>query len=120
MAVGGVAVFPSDTVYGLACDPGNRVAVQRLYQLKRRPLAKPSAVMFFDLEVALDALPELGERTREAMARLLPGGVSLLVANPAERFPLACGADPTTLSIGCHLARRPRYRPAADLRLRHL
>jgi L-threonylcarbamoyladenylate synthase len=99
MAVGGVAVFPADTVYGLACDANNRLAVERLYALKRRPLDKPSAVMFFDLPVALDALPELGERTREAMARLLPGGVSLLVPNPAERFPLACGSDPTTLGV---------------------
>ncbi len=31
MAVGGVAVFPSDTVYGLACDAHNRLAVERLY-----------------------------------------------------------------------------------------
>ena len=45
MAVGGIAVFPADTVYGLACDPANRLAVERLYLLKRRPLGKPSAVM---------------------------------------------------------------------------
>ena len=44
-------MFPADTVYGLACDPDNRLAVERLYLLKRRPLAKPSAVMFFDLEL---------------------------------------------------------------------
>jgi L-threonylcarbamoyladenylate synthase len=99
MAVGGVAVFPADTVYGLACDPANRFAVERLHLLKRRPLEKPSAVMFFDLELALDALPELGERTRAAMRRLLPGGVSLLLPNPAKRFPLACGADPSTLGL---------------------
>jgi tRNA threonylcarbamoyl adenosine modification protein (Sua5/YciO/YrdC/YwlC family) len=99
MAVGGVAVFPADTVYGLACDPGNPIAVERLYQLKRRQLDKPSAVMFFDLEVAFDALPELGPRTREAMAQLLPGGVTLLLPNPVARFPLACGADPGTLGV---------------------
>jgi L-threonylcarbamoyladenylate synthase len=99
MAVGGVALFPSDTVYGLACDPANRVAVERLYLLKRRPPDKPSAVMFFDLDVALDALPELGPRTREAMRKLLPGGVSLLVPNRARRFPLACGDDPATLGV---------------------
>jgi len=99
MAVGGVAVFPSDTVYGLACDVANRVAVERLYTLKRRPLGKPSAVMFFDLEVALDAMPELGERTRTAIRRLLPGAVTLLVPNPSERFPLACGDDPGTLGL---------------------
>ena len=62
--VGGVAVFPADTVYGLACDPDNREAVARLYVLKRRRPDKPAAVMFFDRELALAALPELGPRTR--------------------------------------------------------
>ena len=99
LAVGGIAVFPADTVYGLACDPDNRIAVERLYLLKRRPLDKPSAVMFFELELALAALPELGVRTRAAAARLLPGALTLLVANPAGRFPLACGDDPGTLGL---------------------
>ena len=99
LAVGGLAVFPADTVYGLACDPANRFAVERLYLLKRRPLDKPSAVMFFDLDVALSSLPELGARTRAALGRLLPGGVTLLLPNPAQRFPLACGADASTLGL---------------------
>jgi tRNA threonylcarbamoyl adenosine modification protein (Sua5/YciO/YrdC/YwlC family) len=99
MAVGGVAVFPSDTVYGLACDPQNRLAVERLYRLKRRSLTKPSAVMFFDLELALSALPELGTRTRSALARLLPGPVTVLLPNPGGRFPLACGDDPDSLGV---------------------
>jgi len=97
--VGGVAVFPADTVYGLACDPANRFAVERLYLLKRRPLSKPSAVMFFDVELALQALPELGERTRAAITRLLPGAVTVLVPNPGRRFGLACGDDPLTLGL---------------------
>jgi tRNA threonylcarbamoyl adenosine modification protein (Sua5/YciO/YrdC/YwlC family) len=99
MSVGGVAVFPADTVYGLACDPDNKVAVQRLYTLKRRAYDKPSAVMFFDLSLAFDALPELGDRTRAALSRLMPGGVSVLLPNPAGRFPLACGDDPSTLGL---------------------
>ncbi|HLI60976.1 MAG TPA: Sua5/YciO/YrdC/YwlC family protein [Solirubrobacteraceae bacterium] len=99
LAGGGIAVFPSDTVYGLACDPGDRDAVERLYALKDRPLDKPSAVMFFDLRLALSTLPELGQRTRPALARLLPGPVSLLLPNPVARFPLACGEDPGTLGL---------------------
>jgi L-threonylcarbamoyladenylate synthase len=99
MSVGGVAVFPADTVYGLACDPTNRVAVDRLYALKRRRRDKPSAVMFFDLSLALDALPELGPDTRVALSRLLPGAVSVLLPNPGVRFPLACGDDPSTLGL---------------------
>ena len=94
---GGLVVFPSDTVYGLACDPENRASVERLYRLKGRSAAKPSAVMFFDLDAALGGLPELGSRTEQAMRQLLPGGVTLLVANPRRRFELACGDDPETL-----------------------
>ena len=99
MSVGGVAVFPADTVYGLACDVQNREAVERLYRIKRRSPAKPSAVMFFDVELALAALPELGPRTRSALERLLPGPVTVLLPNPAGRFPLACGDDPVTLGL---------------------
>jgi L-threonylcarbamoyladenylate synthase len=99
LAVGGVVLFPADTVYGLACDPENTFAVQRLYLLKRRSLAKPSGVMFFDLELSLRSLDGVGDATRAAMRRLLPGGVTLLLANPARRFPLACGEDPGTIGV---------------------
>jgi tRNA threonylcarbamoyl adenosine modification protein (Sua5/YciO/YrdC/YwlC family) len=99
MSVGGVAVFPADTVYGLACDVHNRVAVERLYRFKRRRLDKPSAVMFFDRDLALAALPELGEQTRSALERLLPGAVTVLLPNPESRFPLACGEDLSTFGL---------------------
>ena len=108
MAVGGVAVFGADTVYGLACDPGSEDAVARLYALKRRVPDKPAAVMFFAVELALAALPELGRRTRVALDALLPGGVTLLLPNPARRFALACGPDPATLGL-----RVPAPAPAA-------
>jgi L-threonylcarbamoyladenylate synthase len=99
IAGGGVAVFPTDTVYGLACDVENRAAVTRLYALKGRTAEKPSAVMFFDTDLALSALPELGPRTGAALRRLLPGGVTVLLENPRERYPLACGADGATLGL---------------------
>ena len=94
IAVGGVALFPSDTVYGLATEPDSEEGVRRLYALKGRPADRPAAVMFFDLEIALAALPELGARTRAAVTGLLPGPATLLLANPAHRYPLACGPEP--------------------------
>jgi L-threonylcarbamoyladenylate synthase len=99
MAVGGFAVFPADTVYGLACDPDAKETVQRLHLLKRRSMDKPSAVMFFDAELALDTLTELEGPVRDAARQLLPGAVTLLVPNPSHRFLLACGSDPGTLGL---------------------
>jgi L-threonylcarbamoyladenylate synthase len=107
---GGVVVFPADTVYGLACEPDSRPAVERLYALKGRPPDKPAAVMFFSLEPALAALAELGPRTRRALERLLPGAVTLLLPNARRRFPLACGADATTLGL-----RVPRLPALSDV-----
>jgi L-threonylcarbamoyladenylate synthase len=107
ISVGGVALFPADTVYGLATEPDSPEGVERLYRLKGRAADTPAAVMFFDLELALAALPELGSRTRDALARLLPGALTLLVPNPARRYPLACGPTPERLGLRVPLLEGP-------------
>ena len=99
IASGGVALFPADTVYGLATAPDSANGVERLYELKGRPAERPAAVMFFDLADALGALPDLGGRTRDALTRLLPGPVTAVVENPAGRYPLACGPRPDRLGL---------------------
>ena len=99
ISVGGVAIFPADTVYGLATEPDSREGFDRLYRLKGRAPDKPAAVMFFQLDAALAALPELGERTRAAVERLVPGALTLVLPNPAGRYPLACGPDPERLGL---------------------
>jgi L-threonylcarbamoyladenylate synthase len=91
LSSGGVAVFPADTVYGLCCDPDDERAVRRLYELKGRPAERPSAVMFFAPARLFAALPDLGDRERAALGALLPGPITLLLGNPARRFPLAGG-----------------------------
>ena len=127
MAVEKVAVIPADTVYGLACAPESREGVRRLYALKRRRPGQPAAVLFFRRSFALAALPDLGPRTRDALVALLPGPVTLLLANPAARFPLACGAGgdgsvlglrvpalaPATAALGA--VRRPVLQSSANL-----
>jgi L-threonylcarbamoyladenylate synthase len=89
-----VVVFPTDTVYGVCCDPNSEHAVGRLYELKGRPAERPAAVMFFALDSALRALPELLDGELAALAALLPGQVTLLLPNRQHRFPLACGPAP--------------------------
>jgi L-threonylcarbamoyladenylate synthase len=99
IAGGGVALFPADTVYGLATDPEARAGVDRLYEIKGRGRDRPAAVMFFAREAALAALPELDGATRAAVERLLPGALTLVLPNPSRRFPLACGPAPDRLGV---------------------
>jgi L-threonylcarbamoyladenylate synthase len=96
---GGVAVLPTDTVYGLCCDPESEAAARRLYELKGRSARRASAVMFFALEPALQTLGELPDSECRALRALLPGPVTLLLANRGSRFAPACRSDPATLGL---------------------
>jgi len=96
---GGVAVFPADTLYGLACDPLNAEAVERIHAIKGRGERKPSAVMYFSPLAMRELVSGLGPRTRDAVGALLPGPVTLVIANPERRYPLACREDPERLGV---------------------
>jgi L-threonylcarbamoyladenylate synthase len=89
---GGVAVFPADTVYGLACNPGSPSSIERMFALKKREERRPSAVMFFQLERMLTAIDWLGDTTLAALERLLPGALTVIVPNPGGRYELAGGS----------------------------
>lgn len=99
IADGGVAVFPSDGVYGLACDPLDAGAITRIHRLKGRDDGKPSAVMYLSPLAMRELIAGLGPRTRAAVGELMPGPVTLVVANPERRYPLACRDDPERLGI---------------------
>jgi L-threonylcarbamoyladenylate synthase len=99
IAAGGVAIFPSDGVYGLACDPLDAAAVARIQALKGRDDGKSSAVMYFSPLAMRELVEGLGPRAAAAVAALLPGPVTLILANPERRYPLACREDPERLGV---------------------
>jgi L-threonylcarbamoyladenylate synthase len=96
---GGVVVFPSDGLYGLACDPLDPAAVVRIHQLKGRNDGKSSAVMYFSPLAMRELVSELGPRTAAAVSALLPGPATVIVDNPGGRYPLACREDPNRLGV---------------------
>ena len=96
---GGVAIFPADTLYGLACDPLNSRAVARVHSIKGRDDGKPSALMYFSPLAMRELISGLGPRSRHAVAALLPGPVTLVIENPERRYPLASREDPERLGV---------------------
>lgn len=100
IAEGGIAIFPTDTLYGIACDPDSQASADRIHELKGRPPLKPSAVMFFAVEQLLAELDgDLTEQLRGLIAELLPGPFTLVIANPSKRFAPACAGTPEKLGI---------------------
>jgi L-threonylcarbamoyladenylate synthase len=99
IAGGGVAVFPADGLYGLACDPLDANAISKIHRLKGRDDGKPSAVMYFSPLAIRELLSGLGPKTKAVASALLPGPVTLVVDNPQRRYPLACRQDQERLGI---------------------
>lgn len=73
---GELIVIPTDTVYGVACDPRNAKAIERIYELKRRPRFKALQVLVSSAD-ELDALGlELPAPLNRLAAAFLPGAFS--------------------------------------------
>lgn len=90
---GEAVVLPTDTVYGLCCDAATREPTERLYALKRRDPSQPSALLAASIEGLLAAVPELDA------AQLRTGPFTLVLPNPAGRFPWICGDTPETIGV---------------------
>jgi L-threonylcarbamoyladenylate synthase len=86
-----LAVIPTDTVYGLACSPYREEPVRRLSELKGRPLDQPVALVAATVDVLLECVPELRGRAGVVARSLLPGPYTLVLPNPARRFPWLTG-----------------------------
>ena len=104
----------------MGCRPDDEAAVERVYRLKARPREKPSALMYFSLDAALDAHPGLGRLTRAALERLLPGPVLAVLPGghgirvPALDVPPA-GARVTVLQTSANLTGGPDPRRLSDV-----
>jgi L-threonylcarbamoyladenylate synthase len=95
------ALFPTDTVYGLVSLPSEE-AVLRLYALKGRRPAQPTALLAASVEQLLEAVPELDAR------RILTGPYTLVLPNPERRFAWLTGERPDAIGV-----RVPDLTPAA-------
>ena len=85
LLAGGVAVIPTDTVYGLAAHPDFPEAVDRLYTIKGREAKKPIALLAADVEAVERLGFKITGKARE-LVRHWPGGLTLILAKSTSNF----------------------------------
>lgn len=107
LRAGGVAAIPTDTLYGLAANPFDAAAVERVFAVKGRtaeralPLVAASAGQVCEW---IGRLPPMGERLA---ARFWPGPLTLVVLAPPTLAPAVTGGGPTVgIRVPDHLAAR--------------
>jgi L-threonylcarbamoyladenylate synthase len=97
---GATVIFPTETVYGIGCDPDNKQAIAAIYEAKGRSAHKPLALHVADVTQAQPFIGELTESARRAIQELWPGPVAIIVRRRDGRYAeAACGLP--TISLRC-------------------
>ncbi|MFL5966245.1 MAG: L-threonylcarbamoyladenylate synthase [Gaiellaceae bacterium] len=99
LRAGKPVVLAFDTVYGIAALAETDAPTRRLYELKGRVPAQPSALVSASVAQLVAAVPELRGKTESLLHDLLPGPYTLIVANPARRFRWLTGDKPDTVGV---------------------
>lgn len=84
---GGVAVIPTDTVYGLAARPDFPAAVERLYSIKGREKRKKIALLAADVAAVETFGASLPPKARELAENHWPGALTMVVGDEGFRVP---------------------------------
>jgi L-threonylcarbamoyladenylate synthase len=109
---GGIVAYPTDTLYGLAANPGNAAAMAQLYRIKGRAVDAAIPLIASELAQVEGAGGELGPATRRLAARFWPGPLTLIL-------PAWAGLDPRVHAgagtVGVRVPDHPVARMLADL-----
>ena len=102
LRAGGVAIVPTDTVYGIIADATNEEAVKKVFLLKQRPLEKSLPVFVKDIAMAR-WFAYISDSKAQFLERIWPGDVTI-VFHHKEKFPsiLTGGGDTIALRIPNH------------------
>ena len=73
---GGVVVFPTDTIYGIGCDPHNDSAVERIFKIKGRDEKKPLPVLAYSIQDA-EKIVSLDRASRMLAEKYWPGALTI-------------------------------------------
>jgi len=95
---GGVVLHPTETVYGLACDPKNEEALKLLYELKARDPSKPVSIMVDSIEMA-DKFGLFSDYAMNVLDQFWPGPVSVIVLKRKKSLPEFFNTESNFVSI---------------------
>ena len=75
---GGIAIFPTDTVYGIGCNPYNIDSVRKIYEIKSRDISMSLPVLVYSKEIA-KRITFFDEFTEKIIERFWPGPLTIIL-----------------------------------------
>jgi tRNA threonylcarbamoyl adenosine modification protein (Sua5/YciO/YrdC/YwlC family) len=104
---GNVVALPTDTFYGLAVDPVNLRAVERIYEIKTRARHKPLSLLIGEVAQAYELARNLDTSFDRLAERFWPGPLTLVV-KAGGKLPLRVTANTGNMALRVPEAAIPR------------
>ena len=76
---GGIAVVPTDTVYGIIADATKEDVIKKVYEVKKRPYSKPLIIMVSSLDMLKEYVEDISEVENLLMEKYWPGRLTILL-----------------------------------------
>ena len=95
---GGVIVFPTDTVYGIGCDPYSDEAVERIFEIKGRNKANPFPILASNIE-DIEKITSLGENAKRLAMAFWPGALTIISRLIDKKISTNVTAGKTTVGV---------------------
>lgn len=89
---GGIVAFPTDTVYGIGCDPFNEKAVKTIYRIKGRKETKQLPVLGFSV-FEISKIAVFDDISRRFASKFWPGPLTLILSVKDEKITRSLGLD---------------------------
>jgi L-threonylcarbamoyladenylate synthase len=75
---GGIVIFPTDTVYGIGCDPFNKASIEKIYKIKSRDIVKSLPVLTYSIETA-EKIAQFDQFTKKIVKKFWPGPLTIIL-----------------------------------------
>lgn len=107
---GGIVIFPTDTAFGIGCDLTNERAVERLFNIRKRPLIMAVPVLFDTLKRVREYVLSFDKTIEQLMNDYWPGALTIILPCQTSKVPVLVRGGSENLGV-----RIPDHETAREL-----
>ncbi len=97
---GSIIIFPTDTAFGIGCRIDNEKSVQKLFNLRKRPVSQATPVLVSSLEMVREYVEDIPQDVKEKLIdKYWPGALTIVLQSRISKVPLLVRGGGSTIGL---------------------
>src|ERR1035437_5622750 len=103
---GGIIIFPTDTAFGIGCRIDNEEAIEKLFQIRKRPTTQATPIQVNGLEMVREYVLEIPEDVIQKLIKpFWPGALTIVLKAKIDKVPILVRGG--TETVGVRMSNHP-------------